>query len=335
MTTFLILLLLSPTLKSALICTQSPCSYLRRLPFRKDIHSPQSPYRRLHRWKRNVEKVLPASTPSYLDYTMDQTRGKLIARYTSKPRRPSGEDLVPYIQALTVLALSFLFILWRKAWTQRVIDLSICIICISLHHLTLPLLSLGIAVGHTFFTTSPGNFTSLELPTYAEFTRQLKHESSEEQECGICYDSSQTLAQLPCSHYCCIRCLDLMAKDIQTICPYCRRPLFDVYDRWVYVLTKGCFSFYGADAFLCAVIGVHYCKQAAWGGALLFLGASCYFGVCFYMFLDLMKQFGDTWWRGGLASGMKPFDVKMQAFGCSVGISVFAVLVSSCNRLFA
>lgn len=264
--------------------------------------------------------------------TMNQsTRTTNSRRYMQN--NSSGADLVPYIHALTVLALSCLFVFWhRRPLKQRFIDLVICFSCSGLHHakFQLPLLSLALAISYTLFTCSPGNFASLTLQTYPDFKRGLPivptitNDSGEmvEEDCPVCYDSNQIIAQLPCNHRCCISCLDLMAKRLYTMCPQCRTPLFAVYDHWIYVLYKGAMASLGTCLTLCAVVGVHFFRNGAWGNtyALLYLGSVFPMGYFFQWYCDIMRLFGDDWWRGRGNNSGRFSDVVVAACECGAGM---------------
>lgn len=255
--------------------------------------------------------------------------------FTIVRRGPVGEDLLPYIQAFTALVLSTSFLLWRsRTWQMRFGDLNACLACLTLHHWKQPLLSLSLAIGYTVYTNTPGTFSSLNLPSYTHFKRKLPILASDGQACGICYEHDRDLAKLPCAHKFCIRCLDLMASNIQTACPYCRRALFSVYDKVVYVLFNVSAACQAVVATLSLFLGLCEILRAEKWGILLYVTTFCMYSAISCWTAREMWRLGDSWWRGENVNGSTAFDMKSAGFACCSGIWVIGQFIWGSNDLF-
>lgn len=227
------------------------------------------------------------------------------ASFRHQSKRPTGQDLIPYIQASTVPVLSLLFMLWRndRPRIQRALDLSVCAACFAFNRVHQPLMALGLAVGYTICTAVPGSYASLSLlPSHAVFMRELEiiqssDDNDEEGHCPVCYDHEYPLARLPCDHTCCVRCLKLMAKSYLTTCPQCRRPLFSVNDRMVYILSKGALACMGVNVALLLFISLQEIRTSQYGNAVISFGSICLYLPFLWFYCFLIWKHGDNWWR--------------------------------------
>lgn len=156
----------------------------------------------------------------------------------------SLEPLVPYMVATTYAFLCLLLLqLGRKPRPYYAVDLATSLACVTLQHFKQPLLSFHLAIGYTVWNLAPGSLGTIELPTHKDFLRNLKIKEPADPptECVICWDDDQTIAELPCGHQFCLPCIKLMpeSENFQTTCPTCRKPLFNIAERFQTIGRKG------------------------------------------------------------------------------------------------
>jgi len=156
----------------------------------------------------------------------------------------SMEHLVPYMVATTYAFLCLLLLqLGRKAWPYYAADLATSLACVTLHHFKQPLLSFNLAIGYTIWNLIPGSLAAKDLPSHSEFMRSLKIKAPADSptECVICWEDDQSQAELPCGHRFCLACIKLMTtgEKIQNTCPTCRKPLFEIAERFQLAAMKG------------------------------------------------------------------------------------------------
>jgi hypothetical protein len=166
--------------------------------------------------------------------------GKPMQLYRMGGKRPdpnSMDHLVPYMVTTTYAVLCLLLLqLGRKTWPYYTADVATSLACVTLHHSNQPLLSFNLAIGYTFWNLIPGSLATKDLPSLSEFMRSLKIKEPADSptECVICWEDGQSHAELPCGHQFCLPCIKLMTtgSKFQTTCPTCRRPLFNVAERF-------------------------------------------------------------------------------------------------------
>ena len=226
-------------------------------------------------------------------------------------------------QAFTIGVMTALAVQWRtRPWLQRFLDATICLACLFWRQPNLPLLLPSFALAYTVWTTLPGSSKNLNLPSHSKFMRQLKLVQSVEKqdECGVCWNDNQELAELPCGHICCRRCLQLMGDNFQTACPFCRRPLFCRYDRAVYVLTKGGMMCTTLNALFSLAQFVLEIRRARYLDAILPLGTLCGLGGFLAYTSALYRYFDENWWRGAPATtGSNGWSLQAALSACSTG----------------
>lgn len=208
---------------------------------------------------------------------------------------------------------------------QRTSDLTVCLACLLWRQPNLPLLLPSVAVAYTVWTTLPGSFGATNLPSHSKFMRQLNIVKSDgkQDECGVCWDDAQNLAELPCCHFCCRRCLQLMGDRLQTACPFCRRPLFSSYDRLMFVLSKTSVVCTTLNALLSLAQIIFQIQRARYldTDTLLPLAALCTLGGYLVFTRFLIRHFGENWWRGSPATlGSTTWSVQVACFSCFSGI---------------
>lgn len=264
---------------------------------------------------------------------MDQTpplRLRALPIYfKNTPRTPPGAALVPYMQTLTVLVLSTALLFWpTRTWTHRLIDVNAALVCLTLNYMQQPLLALGLAVTYTLCTCIPGSWSSLNLPEFSEFKRNLEILQPEEDDepaadCMVCYDNEHPLAKLPCDHKCCTACLDLLAAGYQTTCPACRRPLFSASDELIYALNRGLVSTMAANIVLLFFVSVQDIRDKDYMGLAVRMGSVGVLAPFLWFYGNLMWRHGDDWWRQIFtAAKMTSWDFKVA--GCSTAAWIFA-----------
>lgn len=173
--------------------------------------------------------------------------GKPMNFYRMGGKRPdpnSMEHLVPYMVATTYAVLCLLLLqLGRKTWPYYTADIATSLACVTLHHFKQPLLSFNLAIGYTFWNLIPGSLATKDQPSHSEFMRNIKIKEPVDSptECVICWEDDQTHVELPCGHQFCLSCIKLMttSEKFQTTCPTCRRPLFNVAERFQIAGVKG------------------------------------------------------------------------------------------------
>jgi len=182
--------------------------------------------------------------PSHVDII----NGKPVQFYRMgggrRPNPNSMEHLVPYMVTTTYAFLCLLLLqLGRKPWPYYVADLATSFACVALHHFKQSQLAFNLAIGYTIWNLIPGSLATIELPSHTEFMRDLKikHPSDSPIDCLICWDDDQSHAELPCGHQFCLPCIKLMTagEKFQTTCPTCRRPLFNIAERFQLAGMKG------------------------------------------------------------------------------------------------
>ena len=161
-----------------------------------------------------------------------------------RPNPNSMEYLVPYMVATTYAVLCLLLLrLGRKTWPYYAADLATAIACAALHHFKQSHLSFNLAIAYTVWNLIPGSLATIELPSHTAFMRDLKIKkpSDSPTECLICWEEDQSHGELPCGHEFCLPCIKLMTggEKFQTTCPTCRRPLFNIAERFQVAGMKG------------------------------------------------------------------------------------------------
>lgn len=160
----------------------------------------------------------------------------------------------------SVLGTSVLTVLSRRSIRRRQVasDMVAYAIYLSIQHY-LPeareVWAFCFALGYTTWSLLPGSFTSLDLPSHSAFMKGLGKQDKQA-EYMVCWDK-HTLAQLPCGHGLCERCLQLMGRHCQTACPMCRNPLFEVMDWSVLAAMKSAIISLTITIPLCLLSALH------------------------------------------------------------------------------
>lgn len=231
-------------------------------------------------------------------------------------------------KTLTLAVLCMLPLRWpHRTWSQVSKDFLAFPLCLCLHLTGMPpILPLSAAIAYVVWVSLPGSFSSLTLPRHSEFMRTLVFPPGEEpDECNVCWDNENRLAQLPCWHRCCEGCLRLMGQLSQTACPTCRAPLFSKRDRIMFVMSKG------SVAVAVVNIAVYSLRLLLNLQAGNFLNAGICFGsmcpMAWYLraMIGFCRERGESWWRDAAAATKEPasFELKMASFAFGTGVFLF------------
>lgn len=223
------------------------------------------------------------------------------------------------LQALTAAVLCGLPLQYpRPVRSAYIRDFVAALSCLLLHLRKPATLSLSFAIAYVVWTLVPGSFSSLTLPSYATFKRATSfvEPKDESDECKVCWDTAHLLAQLPCGHHVCEGCLELMNEHFQTACPTCRRPLFCVHDRAVFVLTKASATCGAVNIVLHFLVGVYELRSAAYYHAIFSIGFSYAIGrYHLWLYWILISEYGENWWRGSPAATRGESAISLQRAG--------------------
>lgn len=188
-----------------------------------------------------------------------------------------------------------------------------------------PRLPFSLAIAYLIWVSTPGSFSSLTLPRHSEFMRTLVFPPGEEsEECKVCWDDKDRLAQMPCGHRFCKNCLQLMGQGFQTACPMCRVPLFSRHDRLMFIVSKSAVAISGVNF---AIYSLRLFRELQ-AGKLIYATVS--FGsmlpMVFHLFvmISLCRKNGEHWWRDS-ATATEPTlgQLKAAAFALGTGLFLF------------
>lgn len=226
------------------------------------------------------------------------------------------EVITPHIPTITLGILSVILLQsHRRLTVQRVRDILAYVICLILHNLSRPLLSLCLAIVYTTWVSLPGSFASLSLPSYTQFMKQTIFQPpphTDDEKCIVCWNEEAALSKLPCKHTACKNCLEAMGSAYQTACPLCKHPLFSIHDRLIFCLSKAYVSIQAVTSTLHlmvlydAVQHYRYINIALGLALFIFLSWMLVKG-----YIPLIKSGGENWWRpysdcrGGVGKGMQ------------------------------
>lgn len=231
------------------------------------------------------------------------------------------------LQPLTLLAISLLLCSWKsKSYLERTIDSAICLALLIWNSTWRPLLSLSFTLAYAVWYFLPGSLSSLDSPSHARFMRNLQivkpsEGDDGEEECRVCWDDEQELAKLPCNHYCCRRCLQVMGKTRRNTCPICRRALFSGNDQAAFLIFRANMT--------CSTVSLALLLLRTY----LEIQESLYMLACI-SFVDtgahvalvafrgyLIWEYGEDWWRGGpSAVGGTKLSMRLNWFLLFVGV---------------
>lgn len=276
------------------------------------------------------------SSGHLLSIRLDPDYNFLSNDLSTRVRRPYVY-IMTCAQAFTIAAITALAVQWRaRPWLQRILDLTICLACLSWRQPNLPLLLPAFAMAYTVWTSLPGSLRAMNLPSHSNFMRHLQivKAPAEQDACGVCWDDGQELAKLPCNHLCCRRCLQLMGDKFQTACPFCRTPLFCNYDRTVFGLSKGSVICATVNAALSLAQIVLETRRSRYLDTLLPLLTLCGSGGYLFMVSIALRHFGQEWWRGTPATvGVTSWSLQMACFACFSGAFLLWQTFWNTNRL--
>lgn len=230
------------------------------------------------------------------------------------------------LQTLTLVFLCALPLQWSyKTWPAISRDLLASVLCLYGHSVTMipPRLPFSLAIAYVVWVSTPSSFSSLTLPRHSEFMRNLVFPPSEEpEECKICWDDAR-LAQMPCGHRFCKRCLQLMGEQFQTTCPMCRVPLFSKHDRMMFIVSKSAVAISAVNLAIYALRVFRELQAGKHALAVVSLGSTLpmLFHLAFTIYQCRKK--GENWWRDSVTSTTEPTGRQLRAAGFALGSGLF------------
>ncbi|KAK5134124.1 hypothetical protein LTR08_006899 [Meristemomyces frigidus] len=279
--------------------------------------------------------------------SIDGRRLDLPAKWNHYPRGARLGDMTSVFHAVTFLLLALAFQQWaRRSWKLRSTDALLALTCIALGRQQRPLLVLlatTLAAGYVVWTSLPDSSNSMDLPSYEDFMLSLPdtplpdtdtacERKKKEEDCTICWDSSEPLVTLPCTHQFCKRCLGLLGPNSRATCPLCRHPLFqNPYVNRVLELQKLHLALCAVNTVLYAVALIYHHRRGeywqAWTPVVMFATAV---GVIYAAVGDLPPR-GREWWRS------ESVDLSLFCRGLAVACTLdafLAVVKVLCISLF-
>jgi hypothetical protein len=234
------------------------------------------------------------------------------------------------LQAITAGVLCSLSLQYpRPVRSDYIRDLIAILTCLALHLRKPATLSLSLSIAYVVWTLLPGSFNSLTLPSYATFKRtttliQPNNDASDPTECAVCWDTAHALVRLPCNHYCCPGCLQLMNEHFHTACPMCRRPLFSSHDRAIFTTTKVSVTCGAVNAILHLLTCMHEVRSGQFYSAAFSLAFSCAIARYLWHIRVLVQAFGENWWRGGATttSGLTTMSLQRAGLALVTGVGL-------------
>lgn len=230
------------------------------------------------------------------------------------------------LQTLTLVVLCGLPLQWPyRSWPAIPRDLLASLLCIYGHSFTgtPPRLRFSLAVAYVVWVSTPGSFSSLILPRHSEFMHNLTISPDDElEECKVCWDDAR-LAQRPCGHRFCKRCLQLMGEQFQTSCPMCRVPLFSRHDRAMFVVSKSAVAISAGILDIYALRVMREVQAGKYALAVVSLGSTL--PMIFHLLFTIYqcRKKGENWWRDSAENTKEPTSRQLKAAGFALGSGLF------------
>jgi hypothetical protein len=229
------------------------------------------------------------------------------------------------LQTLTLIVLCGLPLQWpHRTWSDVSKDLLACVLCLCGHFTGAPpRLPFSLAIAYVVWVSTPGSFSSLVLPRHSEFMRTLAFPpGGEPEECKVCWDDENRLAQMPCGHRFCESCLELIGERFQTACPMCRVPLFSRYDRMMFVVSKSAVAISAVNLAIYSLRLVRELQAGRFVQATVSFGSM--FPMVFYLSFTIYqcRKKGENWWRDS-ATPTEPTRGQLQSASFALGTGLF------------
>jgi hypothetical protein len=118
-----------------------------------------------------------------------------------------------------------------------------------------------------------------------------------------------------------------MGQHYQTACPMCRRPLFNVHDRAVFVLSKASVVCSAVGASLLLFTGILAMQRREYWSAMA--AFSLMLGKLFHVWFtrNQVAALGENWWRASPSPQSAP-TLKVACFAAGSGILNLASLAA-------
>ena len=245
------------------------------------------------------------------------------------------------LQNLTLVVLCGLPLQWPyRTWPAILRDLLAGILCIYGHSLAgiPPRLPFSLAVAYVVWVSTPSSFSSLTLLRHSEFMQSLALSPEDQpEECKVCWDEHR-LAQMPCGHRFCKRCLQLMGEQFQTSCPMCRAPLFSKHDRAMFIVSKSAVAISAVNLAIYALRVFRELQARRYALAVVSLGST--FPMLFHLAFIIYqcRRKGENWWRDSATSTTEPTGKQLKAAGFALASGLFLfvqTLLATRSRMYA